>query len=317
MNTENSVNTSTKQISIIKFNPIKLKNQLPLHLMILPSIIILIMFSYVPMTWNLMAFQHYLPAKGLFQSEWVGLDNFKYLFTLPNFKQVLFNTIFIALMKIVAGIIFPVTFALLLNELKNKGLKSGIQTLVYIPHFLSWVILGGILIDILSPTTGIINQLLGSFGIDPIFFLGDNKVFPYTMVITEMWKEMGFSAIIYLAALTSIDPALYESATMDGANRWKQTLHITLPGIAPMIILMTVLAIGNVLNAGFDQIFNLYSPAVYESGDILDTLVYRIGLQDLNYGLATAIGLFRSIISLILIVISLKLADKYAGYKVF
>ena len=293
------------------------KREWPLHLLILPGVIITVMFSYIPMTGIVMAFQKYLPAKGIFHSKWIDLDNFQYLISIPGVYQVLFNTVFIAIMKIIAGLVIPVTFALLLNEISNKHIKKAIQTSVYLPHFLSWVILSGILIDILSPGTGFINQILTGIGLKPVFFLGDSAVFPYTMVATDVWKEFGFSAIIYLAALSGVDVTLYEAAVMDGANRWKQTWHVTLPGITPIIVLMTALSLGNVLNAGFDQIFNLYSPVVYSTGDIIDTLIYRIGIQQAQYSLATAAGLFKSVISFVLIATSYKLADKYANYKIF
>lgn len=291
--------------------------ELPLHLMILPGLICAFIFSYIPMFGIVMAFQKFVPAKGIFNSKWVGLANFEYMLNLPNIYSVLFNTVFIAVMKIIAGLIVPIVFALLLNEVGKNTFKRTIQTMIYFPHFLSWVILGGILIDVLSPSSGVVNQFLAVLGIEPIFFLGDEKWFPFTLVITDVWKNFGYNTIVYLAALTSIDPSLYEAATMDGANRWKQTLHVTIPGILPIVTLMTVLSLGNVLNAGFEQIFNLYSPQVYSSGDIIDTLVYRIGLVDAQYSVATAIGLFKSIISFGLIVVSNKLANKYAGYRVF
>lgn len=291
--------------------------ELPLHLMILPGLICVFIFSYIPMFGIVMAFQKFVPAKGIFNSKWVGLANFEYMLNLPNIYSVLFNTVFIAVMKIIAGLIVPIVFALLLNEVGKDSFKRSIQTMIYFPHFLSWVILGGILIDVLSPSSGVVNQFLAVLGIEPIFFLGDEKWFPFTLVITDVWKNFGYNTIVYLAALTSIDPSLYEAATMDGANRWKQTLHVTIPGILPIVTLMTVLSLGNVLNAGFEQIFNLYSPQVYSSGDIIDTLVYRIGLVDAQYSVATAIGLFKSIISFGLIVVSNKLANKYAGYRVF
>ncbi len=291
--------------------------ELPLHLMILPGLICVFIFSYIPMFGIVMAFQKFVPAKGIFNSKWVGLANFEYMLNLPNIYSVLFNTVFIAVMKIIAGLIVPIVFALLLNEVGKNTFKRTIQTMIYFPHFLSWVILGGILIDVLSPSSGVVNQFLAVLGIEPIFFLGDEKWFPFTLVITDVWKNFGYNTIVYLAALTSIDPSLYEAATMDGANRWKQTLHVTIPGILPIVTLMTVLSLGNVLNAGFEQIFNLYSPQVYSSGDIIDTLVYRIGLIDAQYSVATAIGLFKSIISFGLIVVSNKLANKYAGYRVF
>ncbi|NMO97704.1 ABC transporter permease [Paenibacillus lemnae] len=291
--------------------------QWPLHLMILPGLIIVLIYSYWPMAGIVMAFQQFVPFKGLFGSKWIGLDNFEYVFALPDIGRVIWNTVFIAFMKIIGGLVVPITIALMLNEIRNALMKRGIQTLIYLPHFLSWVILGGIFIDILSPTTGILNQLLGLFGIEPIFFLGSNTWFPYTLVVTDIWKEFGFSTIVYLAALTSIDPSLYEAATVDGAGRWKQTWHVTLPGMVPIIILLSVLSLGNVLNAGFDQVFNLYSPMVYESGDILDTFIYRIGLEGMQYSVGTAIGLFKSVVSLIFIVVSYVLASKLANYRIF
>ncbi len=291
--------------------------QLPLHIMVIPGVILTFIYHYIPMFGIIMAFQKFVPAKGFFKSRWVGLDNFEYMLNLPNIKSVIYNTIFISLLKIIFGLIVPVVIALLLNEIRKEQYKRTLQTIIYFPHFLSWVILGGILVDVLSPSNGIINQILGLFGMDPIFFLGDSKWFPFTLVITNTWKNFGYDTIIYLAALTSIDMALYEAAYVDGAGRWRQTLHVTLPGILPIVTLMTVLALGNILNAGFDQVFNLYSPQVYSTGDILDTLVYRIGLVDAQYSVATAVGLFKSVISFILILLSNKLANRYAGYRIF
>jgi putative aldouronate transport system permease protein len=291
--------------------------EIPLHIMLLPGVILSVLFHYIPIGGIVIAFQKFVPSRGIFNSKWIGLDNFHYLFNLPNFTSVLWNTIFIAVMKIIAGLIVPIIVALLLNEVISNSFKRTIQTIIYFPYFLSWVILGGILIDILSPTSGIVNQALGFFGIDPIFFLGNEKWFPFTLVLSNTWKEFGYSTIVYLAALTAIDLHLYEAAIVDGANRWKQTLHVTLPGIMPIVTLMAVLSLGNVLNAGFDQVFNLYSPMVYSTGDILDTMVYRIGLIDAQYGVATAVGLFKSVIALGLITLSNFLAGKYAGYRIF
>lgn len=220
-------------------------------------------------------------------------------------------------MKIIAGLVVPITIAILLNELRQEWMKRTFQTMVYLPHFLSWVLLSGIIIDVLSPSTGIVNQILGLFGAKPIFFLGDNKWFPYVMVITDVWKEFGFGTIIYLAALTNINPSLYEAAEIDGAGRWKQTINVTLPGMMPIIVLMLTLNIGNVLNAGFDQIFNLYSPQVYESGDVIDTFVYRMGIEQAQYGFATAVGLLKSVVSFILISVSYVMAYRFANYRIF
>jgi len=291
--------------------------EIPLHVMLLPGVILTLIFSYVPIAGIVIAFQKFQPAKGIFHSRWIGWDNFQYMLDMPNFMSVLWNTVFIAVLKIIAGLVVPIVIALLLNEVAGAFFKRTIQTIIYFPHFLSWVILGGILIDVLSPSNGIVNELLGLFGIKPIFFLGNEDWFPYTLVATDTWKHFGYSTIIYLAALTGIDQHLYEAAVVDGANRWKQTLYVTLPGMLPIITLMTVLSLGNVLNAGFEQVFNLYSPMVYSTGDIIDTLVYRIGLVDAQYGVATAVGLFKSVISFGLIVLSNHLASRYAGYRVF
>lgn len=294
------------------------KRQLPLHLMILPGLLILLIFSYIPMGGVVIAFQKFVPAKGLFGAQkWIGLGNFEYVFKLPNFSNVLYNTVYIAVMKIILGMLVPIAVSIMLNEVKSNRLKRSIQTAIYLPHFLSWVVLGGIFIDILSTTDGIVNNLIKALGGKPIFFLGDNKYFPATMIITDTWKEFGYGTIIYLAAITGIDPSLYEAAQIDGANRWKQTWHITLPGMRMVIVLLMVLNLGNVLNAGFDQIFNMYSTPVYESGDIIDTFVYRIGLIDAQYGVATAVGLFKSVISFVLISASYFAAYKFANYRVF
>ncbi len=295
----------------------KLKREIPLHLMLIPGVVLLLIYSYFPMAGIAFAFQKFIPIQGLFGSKWVGFDNFRYVLQMPDFWQVLKNTFYIATMKIIAGQMVPIVVALLLNEMKRAFIKRGIQTLIYLPHFLSWVILGAILVDILSPSEGIVNQVLQAFGIEPIFFLGSNQWFPSILIISDVWKEFGFSTIVYLAAITGINPSLYEAAIVDGANHMRQTWHITLPGMVPIIILLATLSLGSVLNAGFDQVFNLYGPSVYQSGDILDTLIYRIGLVDAQFGVATAIGLFKSVVSLVLITVSYVLAYRLANYRIF
>lgn len=292
-------------------------NQLTLHLMMLPAVVLLIIFSYIPMFGIVIAFQKFSPVKGIFGSPWVGLKNIITIIEMPDFWIVLRNTVWIAFLKIVAGLVVPVSFALLLNEVRQKYFKRTIQTLVYLPYFLSWVILGGIMLDILSPSNGIVNMVIESLGFKPIFFLGNPSWFPWVLVITDTWKGFGFGTIIYLAALTSIDLSLYEAAIIDGANRWQQTIYITLPGISIIIALMMILSLGSILDAGFDQVYNMYNPLVYSTGDILDTLIYRLGLKQMDFSIATAVGLVKSIVGFILIVASYKLADKYAGYKIF
>ncbi|NSW90800.1 MAG: sugar ABC transporter permease [Firmicutes bacterium] len=293
-------------------------SQAPLYIMVLPAIIIVFIYSYIPMAGIVIAFQDFIPAKGLFGKQtWVGFQNFVFLFQLPNSFRIFWNTIYIAVMKIISGLTFPVIIALLLNELRHKWYKRTVQTLIYLPNFLSWVIFAGILVDILSPGTGIINKMLEFAGIKPIYFLGNPKWFPYTMVITDVWKNFGFSTIVYLAAITNIDPTIYEAAYIDGANKWKQTIHVTLPGMKAIIVLVATLSLSNILNAGFEQIFNMYSPQVYETGDIIDTFVYRMGLINARYGLATAVGTLKSVVSCILISVSYYLAYKFADYRIF
>ncbi|WP_183582964.1 ABC transporter permease [Paenibacillus rhizosphaerae] len=291
--------------------------QWPLYAMIVPGAILLIIYHYLPMLGFVMAFQNFKPTLGFFDSKWVGLDNFVYIMNLPNIYQVIWNTFYISIMKVVAGQVFPILVALLLNEIRINIVKRSIQTLIYLPHFLSWIILGGILIEILSPSRGIVNQIIQAFGYNPVFFLGNADIFPYVLVVSDLWKEFGFSTIVYLAALTSINPHLYEAAVVDGASRMRQIWHITLPGMTPVIVLVATLSLGNILSAGFDQVFNLYNSSVYETGDIIDTLVYRMGIEQVKYSLATAIGLFKSVIGFLLIAISYSLAYRFANYRIF
>lgn len=300
-----------------KYTAAMFRRELPLHFMILPGLALVLLFSYVPMGGLVMAFQDFIPSKGLFgDQKWCGLENFRFVFSLPGFNRALQNTIIIAFWKIVLGLLMPILFALLLNEIRSVRVSKFIQTVCYLPYFMSWVILGGILVDVLS-TSGIVNQALNGLGLDSIFFLGDNRYFRTTAIWSDIWKNFGYGAIVYLAAILGIDTELYEAARIDGANRWQQTWHVTLPGMRMIIVLMLVMSLGNVLNAGFDQIFNLYSPAVYESGDIIDTFVYRMGVIDAQYGPATAVGMFKSVVSTIFISVSYFLAYKFADYRIF
>ncbi len=298
-------------------NKSRWKTELPLHIMILPAAILVLIYSYGPMLGVYIAFQRFIPAKGMFGSHWVGLKNFIDLYHMPDFSHVIFNTVFMAFFKMLGGIVVPVFFALLLNEVKNAKFKRSFQTLIYLPNFLSWVIMAAILADILSPSDGIINRIIMGMGVKPVYFLGSSNWFPFTMIVSDIWKGFGFGTVVYLAALTGIDPELYEAAIVDGAGRWRQTLSITLPGLKGIIVLMAVLSLGNILNAGFDQIFNLYSPQVYSTGDILDTMVYRLGIEQAQFSIATAVGLFKSLVSLVFVVASYYMADKFANYRVF
>jgi putative aldouronate transport system permease protein len=286
------------------------------YLMLLPGLLWLAFFNLLPMYGVLMAFKDFNPGLGIFKSEWIGLENFKYMFELDDSKQVFQNTIFIALLKMIGNLIFPLLFALMLNEVKNRLFTRSVQTIVYLPHFLSWVIVAGIMLDILS-YSGPINQILSLFGVEPTLFFANAPIFPWLVVFSDVWKEFGFAAIIYFAALTSINPEMYEAAAIDGASQFKRLTSITLPSILPVAVLLGTLSLGNILNAGFDQIFNLYNPSVYSTGDIIDTWVYRAGLLDMQYGLATAVGLLKSVVGLVLISVSYGLAYRFANYRIF
>lgn len=286
------------------------------YLMLLPGMVWLILFSIVPMFGIVMAFQNFNPGEGLFRSEWVGLANFKYMFQLNDSIPVLVNTVIIAVGKIVFNLLIPLIFAILLNELTNLRYKRFVQTVVYLPHFLSWVIMSTIVIGIFG-YYGVANTIVQAFGGDPKLFMADAGIFRQLVIGTDVWKEFGYNAIIYLAALAGVNLNLYEAAAIDGANRWQIIWNITLPALVTTIVLLGVLSLGNVLNAGFDQVYNLYNPLVYSTGDILDTWVYRLGLQNLQFSLATAAGLFKSVISFGLIFISYRLAYRYADYTVF
>lgn len=288
-----------------------------LYVMLLPAVLLTAIFSYGPMGGIVMAFQDYKPHLGILNSPWVGMEHFRFLFEYPDSVKVILNTLKISLLKIIFNTTASLIFALLINEVRARLFRMTVQTFVFLPHFISWVVLGGIFIQLLSPEYGLVNQVLQLFGIDPIFFLGSNKWFVPTVIITDVWKEFGYGSIIYLAALSGINPTLYEAAQIDGANRFQQMIHITLPSLLPTICVVLTLTLSAVLNAGFDQIFNLYNPLVYETGDIIDTFVYRIGLIGGNFSFGTAIGLFKSVVGLILILGGYRLAHKFAGYRIF
>ena len=285
-------------------------------IMMAPGYIWLVLFSIVPMFGIILAFQDFNPVLGIFKSTWIGLENFTYMFKMDDVRQVFTNTVVIALFKLIGNLVIPLIFALLLNELTFKKLIRPIQTIVYLPYFLSWVILASIVLNIFS-ASGPVNGILGMFGIEPTLFFGRPDLFRQLVVGTDVWKGFGYNAVIYLAALTGINPSLHEAAAIDGAGRFSRLLHVTLPGIRVTIVLLAILSLGSILNAGFDQIFNLYNPLVYSTGDIIDTWVYRSGLVNLQFSLATAVGLLKSLVSFVLIIFSYVMADKYTGYKIF
>ena len=289
----------------------------PAASMLLLPVLVTLVYSYLPMGGVIIAFEKYKPAKGILGSTWVGWQNFQKLFATSGFTIALRNTITISLMKIVSLIAVPVIFSLLLNEMGGQRAKRSIQSVIYLPHFISWVIMASIVGQILSPSNGIVNVLIKKLTGKTIFFLGDNKWFQPTLIITSIWKNFGYSTIVYLAALAGVDPSLLEVAEIDGAGYWRRMLHVTLPAITPTIVLMAALQIGNVLNAGFDQVYNLLNSAVMETGDILDTLVYRYGMKQANYSMSTACSLFKSAVSAVLMIISYRAAYKFSGYRLF
>jgi putative aldouronate transport system permease protein len=294
----------------------KLKREWVLHLLMLPSLVLVAIFCYQPMIGAIIAFQKFTVFKGWFAAKWIGLDNFRVVMSLPNFWPVMFNTVYIAILKILFNMIIPILTALMLNEMRQLRIKKLIQTTIYMPNFLSWIVFGGIVLDVLG-ADGIVNRVLTTLGFGSVNFLTNPHTFRGMLIVTDVWKNFGFGTIIYLASLTAIDPALYEAAMIDGAGRLRQTWHITLPGMKPIIVLLATLNLGNVLNAGFDQVFLLLNALTMGVGDILDTLVYRMAFDQAQYSMSAAIGLFKSAISCVLIVSSYYLAYRYADYRIF
>ena len=286
------------------------------HLMMLPGMAFVAVFCFVPMVGIVMAFQDYVPAKGIFKSKFVGLEHFKYMMELPDIVQIFTNTLVIAVGKIILGTLMAIVFAILLNEIRVKFLKKTIQTIVYLPHFLSWVVLAAVVVNMVN-LDGPMNQFIAALGLEKINFLGSNTWFRPMIIATDVWKEFGYNSIVYLAAITAIDPGLHEAAAMDGATWWKRVWHITLPGMLPIILLMAAMSLSNILSAGFDQIYNLYSPMVYKTGDVLDTYVYRMGLISRQYSFSTAVGLLRSVVGLILMVMANELSKRFTERKIF
>ena len=285
-------------------------------LMTLPGLLWMIFFNFVPMGGIVMAFQNFNPGKGFLGSKWVGLNNFRYLFMMRDSTRIITNTLIIASSKVIFNLIVPLIFALMLNEVRNLKYKKAVQTAVYLPHFLSWVILSSVVLNIFG-LNGVVNQVLSLFGVEPVIWFSESIYFRQLIVGTEVWKEFGFNAVVFLAALAGIDPTFYEAAAIDGCSKWRSVWKITLPCIASTIVVVGVLGLSNVLNAGFDQVYNLYNPMVYSTGDILDTWVYRIGLVNLQFSLATTAGLFKSVVSFVMIVTSYVLAYKLADYRIF
>lgn len=280
-----------------------------LYLLLLPGIVFLIIFRYIPIFGNVIAFMDYNPYDAA-QTTWVGLKHFQDLLTRPQFLQVFGNTLYISILKMVCGFPIPIILALMMNEMKNLKFKKVAQTLLYLPNFISWVVLAGLIMNMLDPDTGVVTGIINSIAGENVQVLTDTRYFVPMLIVTDIYKGAGWGTIIYFAALSGVDPQLYEAAEIDGARKWKQLLHITLPSITPTIVVMLILSCNNIVNAGFDQIFMLYSALVYSVADIIDTYVYRIGIQRSDYSFSTAAGLFKSVIALVMILIVNTVAKK-------
>ncbi|TLS49145.1 sugar ABC transporter permease [Paenibacillus antri] len=282
-----------------------------LYIMLLPALAVLIIFKYVPIYGALIAFKDYNLLDGVMGSKWVGLKHFQDLFQSEKFYSVFINTLLINLYKLVFQFPIPIILALMINEVRNVMFKRFSQSVTYLPHFLSWVVVSAIFANLLSPTDGIVNTVLGFFGIDPIMFMSDERFFRSVLVMSSAFRESGWSSIIYLAAIMAVDPQLYEAARMDGASKFRQIWHITLPGIRSVIVFVIMLRLGAALANDLEQVLMFYSPMVYSVGDVLGTYVYRIGLGQMKYSFSTAVNLFQSVIGLILVVIANAVSKKF------
>ena len=290
----------------------RIKRDWQLYLMLFPPTAMLILFAYVPMSGLIMAFQDYDIFSGFWTSPWVGMKHFEILFSMKEFPRVLSNTLLISLYKILFYYPMPILLAIFLNEVSSNVFKRTVQTVVYLPHFISWAVVSGLVFDLLS-STGLVNTVATALGGQRINYMMIPRYFRSIVVLSAIWKEMGYGAIIYLAAITGIDPTLYEAAQMDGAGRISRIIHITLPGILPVCVLMLLLRLGTIMDANFEQIYTLLNPTVMDTGDVLSTYIYRNGLSQMRYSYATAAGLFNSVVSFTLVFVSNAISRRTVG----
>lgn len=283
----------------------------PYYLMMLPGLVYFALLKYAPMYGVLIAFKDFKIKKGIWGSPWVGLQNFRTFFTSTYCSRLIGNTLIISFTKLVLSSFMSVFFALLLNECGKRRFKRLVQTVSYMPHFLSWVIIYGIVYLFCSESAGYINRIVRMLTGSTIPIMTSNTYFRGLLYFTELWKNTGYASIIYMSVIVGIDPGLYEAATIDGASRWQRIVHITLPAIRSTFIMLTIMNIGKIMNAGFDQIYVFYSPQVYQTGDIIDTYVYRAGLEEMRYGLSTAVGLFKNVIGFTLVFTTNRIAQKW------
>lgn len=300
-----------KIAKLSKGRSLKLKQNLVLYAMILPVLAFYLIFKYFPMAGLVIAFKNYNFTDGMFGSPWVGWRNFEILFSSSNTVKIIWNTFWLSFLKLAVGFPMPIILALMINEVGKTWFKKSIQTIVYLPHFFSWVIVAGFVLTLFATDNGTINNLLARFGVEENLFLYQAKSWITIFVGAGIWKEMGYECIIYLAALTAIDPSLYEAADMDGATKFRKIWHITIPGILPTIILLLILAMGKVMEVGFDQVYNLQNQAVSGVSEVISTYVYKMGLQNGQFSLSTAMGLFESVIAFVLVISVNQIARKF------
>lgn len=284
------------------------------YIMLIPGILFFLIFCYGPMYGMIIAFQDYYPLKGISGSSFVGFKHFKALFSNPFFLPVLRNTLIISLYKLLICFPAPIVLCIALNEITHTGFKKVVQSISYLPHFISWVVVSGIIIEFLSPSRGPVNILLKELGFDPIFFIADPKYFRGVLVLSDLWKSIGWGSIVYLAAVTNVDPSLYEAAEMDGAGRIQKIIHVTLPAIVPIITVMFIMESGKILNDSFQQVYNFLTPTTYGVGDVISTFVYRMGIQNMQYSFTTAVDLFKNTISFALVMLTNWIARRTSDY---
>lgn len=294
-----------------------IKHKYVLYLMLIPGLLFYLIYRYLPMCGIIIAFKDYNIFSGIFDSKWVGLYHFEKLFQSSAFFRALQNSLIISSLKLIINFPLPIVLAIFLNEIRNERFKKTVQTITYFPHFLSWVVVAGLLNNLLSPTDGLINALIKASGGKAINFLVNKAWFRPILIVSDLWVSLGWNSILYIAAINSIDPTLYEAATVDGAGRWRRMWHITLPGIRPTIVMLLILRIGSIMSNGFEQVYLLYSPLVYAVGDVLETYVYRIGMVDARYDFSTAVGLFQSVVNFTLILTANWLAHRTGEGGIF
>jgi putative aldouronate transport system permease protein len=299
----------------VRFMP---NRDIPIYLTLAPAVLLLLVFHYIPIYGIIIGFKDYSPFKGVIASNWVGFKHFREFLTDPTYWNVMKNTIVINIYSLIFSFPAPILLALLLNEITNMKFKRVVQTISYLPYFISWVVVASLVMSVLSPTTGIVNVALGKiFGLEPTYFMVKIKYFRTILITSGIWKGIGMSSVYYLAVITSIDPTLYEAATIDGAGKLRQTWHITLPGLSPIIVVLLLLQIGSLLSIGFEQVYLLYNPMVYEVADVISTYTYRLGLEQAQFSATTAIGITQSIVNFILLFGANRAAKKVAGWSMW